>query len=217
MPRSGSLKSIAIDISSARGPVRGVLHPANTSRAALVLVGDETGGLEGPASIYEELATRLQSGGAASLRLDYRAPRDLEECVYDTLRAIAALQGQGVERVSIAGWGFGGVVAITAGAASNLVTGVAALASEGYATDMVADLAPKRLLLIHGGDDRVIPASSSRVLYARAAQPKELVVYPEATHDFTAHRDELLDKLVTWNRRLLLTPYSSRMRTSAVS
>lgn len=217
MPRLSSMKSIAINISSARGSVGGLLHPANTSRAAAILLSDAQGGIEGPSAVYEELATRLQSAGVISLRLDYRVAGDLEECVYDVLRAIAALRNQGVERVSLVGWGFGGLVALTAGAVGESVTGVATLAGEGDALDLVSELAPRRLLLIHGASDQVIPASASRALYATAAQPKELIVYPEADHTFADQRAELLDKLTLWNRRLLLTPYTSRPHAHAAS
>ncbi|MEO7003573.1 MAG: hypothetical protein ABI274_17460, partial [Ktedonobacterales bacterium] len=104
MPRLSSTKSIAINISSARGPVGGLLHPANTSRVAAILLGDTQGGIEGPSGVYHELATRLQGAGVVSLQLVYRVAGDLEECVYDVLRAIAALCNQGVERISLVGW-----------------------------------------------------------------------------------------------------------------
>ncbi|MEO7003260.1 MAG: dienelactone hydrolase family protein, partial [Ktedonobacterales bacterium] len=120
-------------------------------------------------------------------------------------------------RISLVGWGFGGLVALTAGAVGENVTGVATLAGTGNALDLVSELAPRRLLLIHGASDQMIAASASRALYATAAQPKELVIYPEADHDFANQRAELLDKLTMWNRRLLLTPYTSRAAAHAAS
>src|SRR5215217_5830780 len=107
-----------------RGAIRGVLHPADGARGALVMVGGAGGGTRGPAGSYEELATRLQRGGVTALRLEYRRPNYLEDCVYDILAAIEALGRRGVLRVALVSWSFGGAVVVSAGAASEAVVGV---------------------------------------------------------------------------------------------
>lgn len=88
----------------------------------------------------------------------------------------------------------GGAVVISAGVESELVAGVATVASHTYGTDGVAQLAPKGLLL-QGTADRTLPDRCSRDLYARAREPKELVLYPGDDHGFTPHRAEMLAKL----------------------
>ena len=192
-------------ISTPRGTVRGVLYPVEGTRAAMVMVGGAGGDTTGPAGIYDELATRLQADGAEALRLEYRTPNQLDECVYDLLAGIEALGQRGVERVVLVGWSFGGAVVISAGAESDNVVGVATVASQSYGAEAVGELSPeKSLLLIHGTADRVLPYELSERLYARAGEPKELVLYPDDGHGVERHRPEMLEKLHEWSRYLLL-------------
>ncbi len=171
------------------------------------MVGGAGGGTHGPAGVYEELAGRLQGEGATALRLGYREPNRLEECAYDALAAIEALRREGVDRAVLVGWSFGGAVVISAGASSDTVVGVATVASQTRGAGAVGELAPeKSLLLIHGTADEVLPYELSRYLYARAGEPKELVLYPGDGHGIQGHRSEMLEKLSEWSRDLLLAP-----------
>jgi dienelactone hydrolase len=124
MVRAGmAAQATPLKIRTAEGTVRGILHPVEAARGAIVMVGGAGGGVNGPAGIYEELATRLQREGIAALRLDYRHPNDLDECVRDVLAAIDFLHHEGVDRVVLLGWSFGGAVVITAGAVRDLTKG----------------------------------------------------------------------------------------------
>jgi len=165
------------------------------------MVGGAGGDTTGPANIYDELATRLQTGGAEALRLEYRTPNQLDACVYDLLAGIEAL-GQ---RVVLVGWSFGGAVVISAGAESEDVVGVATVASQTSGAEAVGELSPeKSLLLIHGTADRVLLYELSERQYAQAGEPKELVLYPDDGHGVERHRSEMLEKLHGWSRDLLL-------------
>src|SRR5204863_9761364 len=77
---------------------------------------------------------------------------------------------------------FGGAVVIDAGALNPIVKDVVALSSQTYGADLVGEVSPRTLLLIHGEDDTVLPAACSRQLYAAAQEPRELVIYPGAGH-----------------------------------
>ena len=188
------------EISTPRGTVRGVLYPVEGARAAMVMVGGAGGDTTGPAGIYDELATRLQTGGVEALRLEYRIPNQLDECVYDLLAGIEALGQRGGERVVLVGWSFGGAVVISAGAANDAVVGDATVASQTYGAEAVGELSPeKSLLLIHGTADRVLPYEISERLYAQAGEPKELVLYPDDGHGVERHRLEMLEKLHEWS------------------
>lgn len=194
-----------VRIQTPRGAVRGVLHAAEGARGAAVLVSGAGGGVEGPSGVYPELAERLRADGITVLRLDYRKPNDLPECTHDILAALDALGRRGVERAVLVGWSFGGAVVISAGAASERVIGVATVASQTYGTESVDELSPeKSLLLIHGTADRTLPAELSRQLYARAGEPKDLVLYPGSGHGIERHRSKVLQKLHGWSRNLLL-------------
>jgi alpha/beta superfamily hydrolase len=164
-PEEPEIMQEEVGISTPRGTVRGVLHPPDDARGAVVMVGGAGGGIHGPSSIYEKLATSLQTEGAAALRLEYRIPNFLHECVYDVLAAIAALGRRGVDRAVLVGWSFGGAVVISAGAESEAVVGVATVASQTYGAGAVGELSPeKSLLLLHGTADRVLPDRLSRDL-----------------------------------------------------
>ncbi|MDE3228886.1 MAG: alpha/beta hydrolase, partial [Chloroflexota bacterium] len=115
-----------------------------------------------------------------------------------------------VTRVALIGCGAGASLAIAAGSASEAVTGVAAIAPDATALEFVADLAPRRLLLIHGAADTVTPADASRILYVHAGDPKELVILPGGRHDLIHSREEALDKLTAWTRDLLRNPFKPR-------
>lgn len=193
-----------VEIATSRGTVQGVLHPAAEARSAVVMVGGSTGGIKGPSGIYEELATRLQAEDVTALRLEYREPNRLDECVQDILAGVAALVRQGVDHAVLVGWSFGGAVVISAGAESDAVVGVATVASQTAGAEAVGELSPeKSLLLIHGTDDGVLPDRLSRDLYARAGEPKELVLYPGDGHSIDIHYSEMLEKLYGWSLDLL--------------
>jgi alpha/beta superfamily hydrolase len=192
-----------LTIRTAEGTVRGLVHPVESAQGAIVMAGGAGGGVNGPAGIYEELATRLQREGIAALRLDYRHPNDLDDCVHDMLAAIDFLRHEGVDRVVLLGWSFGGAVVITAGAMSDLVVGVATVASQTYGANAVAFLSPKSLLLLHGTADTTLPDTCSRQLYAEAGEPKKLVLYPGDNHGITHHAADMLDTLYRWSLELL--------------
>lgn len=134
----------AIAISTPRGMVDAVLHPADGARGAVVMVGGAGGGIHGPAGIYKELAARLRAEGATALRLEYHVPNRLDECVHDVLATVTALGRRGLERTVLIGWSFGGAVVIGASAESEVVVGVATVASQTYGAGAVRELSPKR-------------------------------------------------------------------------
>jgi len=150
------------------------------------------------------------------LQLDQCA-QSLDERLICLLSALTALRRQGVERMALIGWRSGATLALAAGSGCESVTGVAALAPDISAADFLDDLAPRRLLLMHGADDQVTPPAISRLLYARAADPKELVMYPGERHDFSIYREEALDKLTTWTRSLLRSPFKPHTARRAVA
>ena len=76
-----------------RGSIRTLIHhdPSNPTQKGVVWVGGARGGFDGPAgSMYKLLGDNL-SPGITSLRVDYRQPNVLVECVMDTLAALSFL------------------------------------------------------------------------------------------------------------------------------
>ena len=122
------------------------------------------------------------------MRIDYREPDDLRESIYDALAGIEAVRQQGAERVALLGWSFGGAVVITAGVASDLVVGVATIACQNFGAEMVADLSPKSLLIMHGTDDLEMPTLFARALRSRPRTQGIGVVLRRRSRSGATHR-----------------------------
>ena len=191
-------------INTSRGNIFSLFHPTQTMDAAVVWVWGAGGGVTGPANgIYVRLAEKLAAEGIASLRLDYRLPNDLYECVLDTLAGVTLLSGVGFKRVALVGHSFGGAVVIAAAPYNDKVVAVAGLSSQSAGAQQVADIAPRPLLLVHGTDDAIIPTRASQFIYDLAQQPKELRFYEGAGHGLTECREELDDLLFSWLKEKL--------------
>jgi len=182
-----------------RGAIDARYHPAKEATRGVIWVGGAGGGLNGPArGLYPAACESLQRHGVAGLRLHYRQPNVLEECVLDVLLGVEFLHREGVEHVGLVGHSFGGAVVISAGALSERVKAVVAMSTQTYGTALVGQLPPRPLLLIHGSADEILPDSCSQQVYRFAEEPKELVLYPGAGHGLDEVREEVLDLLERW-------------------
>ncbi|MFN7138463.1 MAG: alpha/beta hydrolase [Limisphaerales bacterium] len=179
----------------------GRYHPARKKnpKAAAVWVGGAGGGLDGPArALYAAACKELQGKNVAGLRLHYRYPNHLEECVLDTLLGVEFLANEGYEHVALVGHSFGGAVVITAGAVSPRVKAVVPMSTQTYGVELAPELSPRPLLLIHGTKDEILPDRCSKYVYGIANDPKELRLFEGARHGLDEAREEILELLVTW-------------------
>ena len=187
-------------------------HPVNDGRAGIggaVWVGGAGGGLDGPArGLYPAACRRLRELGVAGLRLHYRHPNHLDECVLDTLLGVEFLANEGVERIAVIGHSFGGAVVIMVGALSERVSAVVPMSTQTYGTQLAAQVSPRPMLLIHGTADEILPDACSRQVFANAREPKELKLYRGARHGLDEAREEILELLVDWIPRQLRTSAS---------
>lgn len=188
-----------------QGQMPARLHPAPLGAPAVVWVSGAGGGLDGPAwGMYPRLATQLVALGIASLRLHYRRPNHLEECVVDTMLGVQHLvQQRGYGAVALVGHSFGGAVVISAGALSPEVKAVVAMSSQTYGADLAPQVSPRPLLLLHGTSDEILPAACSEYIYGQAQEPKELILYPNCRHGLDQCRDQVDADLVRWLQRVL--------------
>ncbi|HYN87746.1 MAG TPA: alpha/beta hydrolase, partial [Ardenticatenaceae bacterium] len=169
-----------------------------------IWVGGAGGGLDGPAwGLYPRLAAQLVPDGIASLRLHYRYPNHLTDCVLDTLIGMLYVGSRGRQRVALVGHSFGGAVVISAGAIGESVVGVVAMSSQTYGTDLVRDISPRPLLLMHGTADQVLPDRCSHDLYRRAREPKQILLYPGCGHGLDECREQVDRDLLEWLRGVL--------------
>ena len=175
-------------------------HGAEGAPAAVVWVGGSGGGLDGPAGgLYPRLARQLTGQSIASLRLHYRFPNDMENCVVDTLIGAYYLSHQrGHQGVALVGHSFGGAVVISAGALAEEVVAVAALSSQTYGTNLVGELSPRPLLLLHGTADEILPDRCSQQIYQQAKEPKEDHLYNGCRHGLDECRQQVDHDLLAW-------------------
>ena len=182
-----------------RGEIPAILHQAPDSELAVVWVCGAGGGFGGPANgMYARLAERLEGQGVTSLRLSYRQPNVLPECVLDLLAGIAMLKGTGHQPVVLVGHSFGGAVVIAAGVTSSHVRGVVSLSPQTHGAGMAGQLSPKHLLVVHGKNDTRLPYSCGVEIHDWAQEPKQLVLYEGAEHRLEECKDELETLLLEW-------------------
>tara|TARA_B110000116_G_C16498474_1_gene430173 strand:- start:197 stop:667 length:471 start_codon:yes stop_codon:yes gene_type:complete len=151
------------------------------------------------------MAEKFVGEGITSLRLDYRQPNDVFECAMDLLAGVAYLKSADHKPVVVVGHSFGGAVVIAAGANSAHIKGVVALSPQTYGAGMAGQVAPRRLLVVHGKADTRLAFSCGQQIYDMAREPKELVLYEGAEHRLEECRDDLEELLGKWIPETLAT------------
>jgi O-acetyl-ADP-ribose deacetylase (regulator of RNase III)/dienelactone hydrolase len=190
---------LELALRTSRGDIAAIFHAHEGGTAAVIWVGGAMGGLNGPAEgMYGDLGQELTRLGVSSLRLSYRLPNVLEECVLDVLAGVSFLKGIGAEEIVVGGHSFGGAVAIMAGTLHPMIKAVLAMSSQRYGTQAVAQLAPRPLLLIHGEADTILSPLASQDIYTRALEPKRLVILPGVEHGLTEAAAEVRRIVREW-------------------
>lgn len=77
--------------------------------------------------------------------------------------------------------------------------------------DVVDRVAPTPLLLIHGEWDALIHPRDAEALYARAQEPKELVIVPRGGHDIPLLNRDTVELLDNWIRRTVVPREQMRL------
>ena len=182
---------LEVELETNRGPLTVFLQPCEGQTGCAVFLGGAGGGTRGPADgVFVTLARELVAAGVTSVRVQYREAGEFEECVLDALAACSFLKGIGGARIVLVGHSFGGAVAVRAGELAPIATGVAALSSQRFGTESVAQLG-KPLLLVHGDRDEVLDHAASQDIFDRAQEPKRFVVLEGAGHGLTEAADDV--------------------------
>ncbi len=182
-----------------RGDFNAILHRAPEADQAVIWVCGARGGFGGPGpGTYARMSERFTGEGITSLRLDYRYANDVFECALDLLAGVAYLKGTGHQPVVVVGHSFGGAVVIAAGANSAHIKGVVALSPQTYGAGMAGQVAPRKLLVVHGKADTRLTFACGQQIYDMANEPKQLVLYEGAEHRLEECRDDLEELLGQW-------------------
>jgi dienelactone hydrolase len=187
-----------VTIATTRGAIPLMLHSAPEKGRAALCVSGAIGGFDGPAMLYPRLGLEMPRRGLTIARLDYRAANEFGECLVDAMAALTFLRGIGMERAALIGHSFGGADAINAGTLSSIVTTVIALSSQLAGAHVAGELAPKPLLLIHGGADTILSHESSQAIYDRAGEPRTIRILPGVGHGLAEARDEVFNLVSDW-------------------
>ncbi|MDE0823277.1 MAG: alpha/beta fold hydrolase [Dehalococcoidia bacterium] len=191
---------------TSRGSFNAILHRASDTDRAVIWVCGASGGFGGPGpGTYARMSERFVGEGITSLRLDYRLPNDVFECAMDLLAGVAYLKSADHKPVVVVGHSFGGAVVIAAGANSEHINGVVALSPQTYGAGMAGQVAPRKLLVVHGKADTRLSFSCGQQIYDMAQEPKELVLYEGAEHRLEECRDDLEELLGKWIPETLAT------------
>ena len=184
---------------TSRGSFNAILHRAADTDKAVIWVCGARGGFGGPGpGTYARMAEKFTGEGITSLRLDYRYPNDVFECALDLLAGVAYLKSANHQPVVVVGHSFGGAVVIAAGANSAHIKGVVALSPQTYGAGMAPQVAPRKLLVVHGKADTRLSFACGQQIYDMANEPKELVLYEGAEHRLEECRDDLEELLGAW-------------------
>ena len=168
-----------------RGNTPAILHAFPEAQHGVLWVCGARGGFGGPGQgTYARLAEGLRHKQIASLRMSYRYPNVLHECILDVLAGVTYLQHRGAAPVVLVGHSFGGAVVIAAGVVHPHVAGVVALAPQTYGAQMAGQLAPPSAggawesrhaapIRLRGANLRLGPgAETARPLRGRRASPQ---------------------------------------------
>jgi alpha/beta superfamily hydrolase len=159
----------------------------------------------------------LSGFGFPVLRFNFRGA-GLSEGKYDEGRgevddvraALAWLRREFRLPIIFAGFSFGAAVGLRAACPDPEVRAIISLgtpiAAGGlvYGYDFLARC-DKPKLFVSGADDQYGPTDKVREVVAHAAEPKQLVVVPDADHFFTGHVTEAQRAIEDWVRALLVT------------
>ena len=199
IPRPDGDTGEGIKFLTNRGKLKGIIHRAENANRAVIWVCGARGGFGGPGpGTYARLSEQMTGQGITSLRLDYRFPNDLLECVLDLVVGVNYLKENGYGPVVVVGHSFGGAVVVAAGASSDHIKGVVSLSPQTYGAGMAGQVAPRKLLVAHGKADTRLPFSCALQIYEWAKEPKEVVLFEGAEHRLEECRDELETLLSAW-------------------
>jgi pimeloyl-ACP methyl ester carboxylesterase len=177
-------------------------YACKDAKKAVIYVGGVGGGWDSPASeLYSKLSRSLLSNGTSSLRVRYRHPTGLNECVTDVIAGIKFLEHNRIQSIGLVSHSVGGAVVIKAAAAlPGIIRTVVTLSTQSYgAVESVSQLGKGcSIILIHGTDDDVLSPIFSSYVYNKATDPKHIILFEGAKHGLEEASEEIHQTIYRW-------------------
>jgi len=200
------LAEVVREIPGAIGPLEALIDSPAAAPRAVVIFGHPLpieGGTMHTKVVFQS-AKALARIGCAVLRFNFRGVGrsagawDEGRGERDDYRAaidFAAGRYPGVE-LWAAGFSFGSHIAMSVGSEDDRICTLIGIAPPVNKYDFtVAAASPKPKFIVHGIEDELIPLKAVRELYARMADPKELVEIDRANHLFDGQAAEVGEAL----------------------
>ena len=200
------MAEVVREIPGAIGPLEALIDSPAGAPRAVVIFGHPLpieGGTMHTKVVFQS-AKALARIGCAVLRFNFRGVGrsagawDEGRGERDDYRAaidFAAGRYPGVEMWA-AGFSFGSHIAMSIGAEDDRICTLIGIAPPVNKYDFtVATASPKPKFIVHGIEDELIPLKTVRELYARMADPKELVEIDRANHLFDGQAAEVGEAL----------------------
>ena len=188
-----------VTLQSNRGLCQAILTVAQGKPGVVLWIPGQGENLNGPAGgVYAELAPELMAADISSLRMGYRDPNSQEESALDVFMWLCFLKGVGAKQAVLVGNALGATAAIPAAIVDPMVRALAVISSQEEGTEKIGEIAPKPVLIMHGEQDPRVPVDMARIIYQRANEPKELIIYPEGEFTLYPCRQEVQERLGDW-------------------
>ena len=194
-----------LELFTMRGLLSILWHGPADAEEVVVAVGGAAGGLLGPHDgLYHRLGVALAREGRGLLRMSYRRPNDLDDCVHDMLATMELAGRHGGRRFAALGHSFGGAVAVQAAAhlAPEVVPAVVTFATQSAGCERADLISDRDLLLFHGDADAILPPMASEMV-RMIAGTGELVLLPGADHLLRPAGPVMLERLLEHLPRVL--------------
>lgn len=180
-----------VDLHTPRGIVVIKTNNAKSAPKAVLAVGGVGGGFDSPANgLYDRLSGTLEKQDISFIDVSFSQPGNFLQSVYELRAAIQYARRQGAKQFVLIGHSFGGGVVVSTALREPAVSCVISLSGQTFGADRVNELAPRRLHLVHGFFDFIVPRCAAERMYRAARQPKDLRLVP-ATHLLNEAADEV--------------------------
>lgn len=182
-----------------RGTIETRYYPSHKKHTGIVFLGGEKSWDSPAKGLYGLLAEELQYQRIPSIRVNYRNPQEVTECVIDGVVAATFLLENGCKDVIIIGHDLGALVATHIATLIPDVKMIAALCPPPEFTSVLSDVPFHTSMRFVFGKNDLTPQADVRSFVHTNNVPSKIVrVYEKANHNLDEVAFDLFDTLKHW-------------------